>query len=267
MREHRLTTILLTGLAIGLLVSVLSLTWLKAYSGSFLGYFYNAGEKVATKGGKAVNANAKGIFGYRQLMKENENLKEQVESLKKELEKSNQSAADLRRLEELSKALNYEIAGDKDKIVSGNVISMDGSDWLSSFTMDRGSKDGIKVGSVVVAGEGLVGTVESVGRNWAKVATIIDVDRKISFRTEGNQGVLGIASGDKKGRLQGYMIDNKAPIAEGDSVVTSGMGKLPSDIKIGKITKVQYDENKQLLQVTIKPAVDFSSISKVTVIL
>ena len=41
----------------------------------------------------------------------------------------------------------------------------------------------------------------------------------------------------------------------------------PAGIAVGKITKVKYDSDEQLLKVDIKPAVEFESLQKVSVIL
>ena len=45
---------------------------------------------------------------------------------------------------------------------------------FSTFTIDKGSNDGIAVDMNVLAGSGLVGIVTEVGPTWAKVRSIID---------------------------------------------------------------------------------------------
>ena len=56
-------------------------------------------------------------------------------------------------------------------------------------------------------------------------------------------------------------------VSEGDVLVTSGMGRYPAGIVIGKISKAGYDSNKQLMVIYVRPAVDFTSLKKVSVIL
>ena len=63
------------------------------------------------------------------------------------------------------------------------------------------------------------------------------------------------------------MLDSEAKIHEGDELITSGMGVYPAGIEIGKVTKVRYDSDEQLLRVDIKPSVEFESLQKVSVIL
>ena len=49
-----------------------------------------------------------------------------------------------------------------------------------SFTIDKGSNDGISVDCNVMAGAGLCGIVTAVGPNWARVRAIIDDNSNVS---------------------------------------------------------------------------------------
>ena len=52
--------------------------------------------------------------------------------------------------------------------------------WFNTFTIDKGSNDGIEVDMNVMAGSGLVGIVTDVGPNYAKVTSIINDTSKVS---------------------------------------------------------------------------------------
>ena len=71
----------------------------------------------------------------------------------------------------------------------------------------------------------------------------------------------------KDGILTGFMLDSNAEIKEGDRIITSGIGRYPAGIILGRITKAGYDSNKQLMEISVKPEVDFTSIDKVSVII
>ena len=66
------------------------------------------------------------------------------------------------------------------KKIGAHVISNSGSNWFSDFTIDKGSKDGIKKNCNVLAGSGLVGIVTEVGPHYARVRSIIDDESNIS---------------------------------------------------------------------------------------
>ena len=66
------------------------------------------------------------------------------------------------------------------KKIGAHIISNSGSNWFSDFTIDKGSKDGIKKNCNVLAGSGLVGIVTEVGPHYARVRSIIDDESNIS---------------------------------------------------------------------------------------
>jgi len=215
----------------------------------------------------AIYSNISGILSYKDLQKENDQLQSENEKLKQELINMKLTNNELTELKSLSKALNYKgISGSSD-IVSGDVISMDGTNWMNIFTIDVGTESGIKTGDVVYCGDGLVGRVQSCGKNWSKVVSIIDENSKVSFKVSGNLQLIGVVEGSSDGTLSGFMLDSKAKVAEGDRIITSGMGIYPAGIEIGKVTKVKYDSDEQLEKVNIKPSVSFATLQKVSVIL
>ena len=93
------------------------------------------------------------------LRKENEQLQERVDQLTIDNTRLNQEQYELERLQELYKLdQNY---GDYEK-VGAHVIANNGTNWFSSFTIDKGSEDGIRKDMNVLAGSGLAGIVRWV---------------------------------------------------------------------------------------------------------
>lgn len=234
---------------------------------NLLNSVYSVVEKPISKLAGGISDNVSGILSYKQIQNENEKLRDENEKLKEQVTSLTLSANELKELKDLSKVLNYKgIEGEGD-LVSADVVSMDGTNWMNIFTIDCGSESGVKAGSIVICGDGLVGRVSSVGKGWAKVVSLIDESRKISFKVSGNLQLIGVVEGSSDGKLSGFMLDNNAKVSEGDKLITSGMGVYPAGIEIGKVTKVKYDSNAQLQKVTVKPSVDFKSLQKVSVIL
>ena len=127
-----------------------------------------------------------GIFSYKRIQNENEQLKKENEELKQQVTSLTLSANELKELKALSKVLNYKGIDGAGDLVSADVVSMDGTNWMNIFTIDCGSESGVKQGSIVICGDGLVGRVNSVGKGWAKVTSLIDESSKISFKISGN---------------------------------------------------------------------------------
>ena len=102
---------------------------------------------------------------------------------------------------------------------------------------------------------------------WAKVIGIIDESNKVSFKVLRDQNTLGIVHGEGIGGLNGYMLDGRASIIEGDMLVTTNIGIYPEGIEIGIIKKISFDNDTQLKNISVEPVVDFNSVQKVAVII
>ncbi|MDD3168092.1 MAG: rod shape-determining protein MreC, partial [Eubacteriales bacterium] len=174
--------------------------------------------------------------------------------------------AELAELQNLSNILGYENVTPYYNYVTADVVAMDGSNWFNLFTINAGTKDGLYKDAVVINGDGLIGRVLEVGSDWAKVISVIDESNSVSFKVFRDMQLLGILSGDGKGSLKGYMIDTEAAVIEGDILITSGIGMYPEGIPIGKVKKVEWNNDTLLKTVTIEPSAYFKNLHRVTVL-
>ena len=199
---------------------------------------------------------------------ENEELKAQVDTLTAENSQLVLDKAELTRLRDLlglsETYTDYEMVG-------AHVISKDSGNWFSTFTIDRGTQDGIRVDCNVLAGSGLIGIVTDVGPNWALVRAIIDDDSNVSAMVSTTSDTCIIA-GDLQlidaGTLRLIKLtdrDNKVHV--GDKVVTSNISEkyLPG-ILIGYISELNNDANNLTKSGQITPVADFRHLQEVMVI-
>lgn len=221
---------------------------------------------VFGKAGDSISGTFEGIFKFRTIQDENKKLKEENSILRKENTALLLSKAELEELTILSEALNYSGVAERNGLLTAEVIAMDGSNWFNIFTINAGAEAGIENDDVVVNGVGLVGRVMGTGEGWSKVIGIIDESNKVSFKIQRDMNLIGIVQGDGSGGLKGFMLDGKASVIEGDVLITTNIGIYPEGIVIGKISKIEFDNDTQLKNVTITPEVDFKSIQKVAVI-
>lgn len=270
-KTHKLISFLLAIILISIVILLSSVA--AGGKGNFVSNFFNSAysfvEKPVSSVAGGISKNVSGIFAYKELQKENQALEKENAKLREQLTHTGLKANELKELKDLSRVLKFKGISGKGDIVSADVIAMNmnGVTWMNNFTIDAGTESGIKAGSVVVCGDGLVGRVHSAGKGWAKVISIIDESSKISFKIDGNLRMIGIVEGISNGEMSGFMLDSKAKVSEGDKIITSGMGVYPAGIEIGRITKVRYDSNAQLQRVEVKPSVEFSALQKVSVIL
>lgn len=200
-------------------------------------------------------------------------LEAENEELKLELELKNQEINRLKQLEreneKLSELLDASSRYGQYSTITSNIIAKDPGNWYQTFTIDKGSNDGIEKNMVVLAFGGLVGKVEEVGTNYAKVSSIINGTYSVTSKTLRTDDE-GFVKGDivNKGILKMEYIDKDAEIKEGDEIVTSHLSNIyPAGITIGSVTEVHLDNNNKLSKTAIiKPAVDFKHLEKVLVI-
>lgn len=205
-------------------------------------------------------------FSVRSLKGQVEVLQNENAELKKELLKSEFTKDELSELKELSKVLNYDYVEKEYEVIACDITSMDGTNYTNIFTINRGSEAGIVVGDSVCNGLGLIGRIQETGKGWSKVVSIIDEDSSVSFKLARKTSQKGILSGDKDGNLTGYMLDAESTVAEGDLLLTSGLGIFPEGIEVGSVKVVTFDESSLLKRIVVEPTANFKELDKVAII-
>ncbi|MDD3403262.1 MAG: rod shape-determining protein MreC [Hespellia sp.] len=202
------------------------------------------------------------------IKKENKALQEKVDTLTIENNNLQQEKYELERLQELYKLdQNY---ADYEKI-GAHVIAKDSGNWFSTFTIDKGSADGIKVDQNVMAGSGLVGIITETSTHWATVRSIIDDSSNVSamvLSTSDRCMVRGDLSLMPDGKIKFEQLennDNEVPV--GEQIVTSYISeKYLQGILIGYVNEINVDSSNLTRSGYITPAVDFRNLQEVLII-
>lgn len=199
---------------------------------------------------------------------ENKKLEAKNKALEEENTLLKQQTSELEKLQKL-----YDLDstyGQYDK-VAANIIGKDPGNWFSTFMIDKGSKDGIKVDMNVIADGGLVGIVTEVGSNYAMVRSIIDDESNVSAKFM-STSELCIVKGDLELVQDGFInltnINKNSEVSEGDMVFTSYISdKYLPEIFIGYVNNINDDSNSLTKTGYLTTAVNFGSLEKVFVIL
>ncbi len=202
------------------------------------------------------------------LREENTKLQEQVDTLTAENSKLVLNKEELNRLQELLELKEQYTDYDT---VGAHVISKGSNNWFTTFTIDKGSNDGIQVDCNVLAGAGLCGIVTDVGPNWARVRSIIDDDSNVSAMVSTTSDTCIIAGNlqllDEGTLSLVKLTDDNNHVHVGDKVVTSNISeKFLPGILIGYISELNNDANNLTKSGTVNPAVDFRHLQEVLVI-
>ena len=198
---------------------------------------------------------------------ENESLKEQVEILQSQLTSMENNLAEYNDLLELLELSEKYPAYD---MTAARIIGKDPGNWYDTFTIDKGSNDGIQVDMNVIADNGLVGIVTSVTPTTAVVRSIIDDTSNVSAMFSKSLD-LCIVNGDltliDEGLLNVELISSDVAILKGDEIVTSYISDLYlPGILIGYISEMTSEVSDVTYTASLTPAVDFQHLSTVLVI-
>ncbi len=202
-------------------------------------------------------------------------LKAENERLKNENTNLNKQLLDMKGLDnenkELRKMLQLFERETRINMIAASVISKDPTNWYSTFTINCGSDDGVKINQPVVnSNRELVGQILRVGKNWAEVVTILDPQSSIGAMIKRSKEI-GIIEGNSYLRFEGKCrlgyIARDTDVKQGDYIETSGLGGIfPKGLVIGIVTEV-YDENSTMSKVaTVEPLTDISKINEVFVV-
>jgi rod shape-determining protein MreC len=204
---------------------------------------------------------------------ENEQLKRQLGEVQVRLQQERATAERARQLEQL---LGFQHQIDLQTIPAA-VIGAGPSPDFRSFTIDKGSNDGVRTDMAVIAPTGVVGRIVTPTRQASKVQLLIDRNAAAGALIDRSraQGVVVGARGergeDEQGRrpdddlLRMEYVSATADVRPGDRVVTSGIdGIYPKGYEIGKVEKV--DRGSFYKVILVRPAVDFNQLEEVLVV-
>ena len=236
---------------------------------SIAGYVFVPMQEGINNAGSWLSSRANDFKTLGEVLAENKELKSQIDDLTTQLNKTKLEQYDLDNYRQLLD-LDDQYA-DFDKIAA-HVIAMDGTNWFSTFTIDKGSKQGIAKGMNVLAGSGLVGIVTDVGPNYAKVRSIIDDSSNVSamvLTTKDNFNVSGSLMSMNKDKVLPFteLRDENNKVKQGDPVVTSYVSdQYQQGLLIGYIYSIEDNPNNLTKSGYITPVVDFQHLQEVLVI-
>ncbi len=205
-----------------------------------------------------------------------------VDAIKKENEKLKKENSELTGKLETVKIYENEnetlraLLGLKESITeyeteAAQIVSRDPGNWFGTFTVDKGSANGVIVDQAVITNnKALVGRVYEVGSNWAKVITLIDPQFSAGALIE-RSGEYSVTEGDaqleREGKLKLSYISKNTDIIVGDTLVTSGLGGIfPPGLLIGKVQTMKTDVQGISQYAVVEPLYDIGKIKNVLII-
>lgn len=196
-----------------------------------------------------------------ELRKENEELREQLVDFDR-MKAENEAFRSLHNIEETNPDYTY---------ASGFIIGRDPLEQFGSFTIDKGTRDGVERYDVVVSDTGyLVGYVVEASYSSAKVVTILSPSVKASgvvSRTRDNGTLTGSADYAAEGQCLFTRLPRDTLATVGDQIITTGLGgQYPPDILVGTIKELVPESSGKSTTAVVEPGVEIDRATHVFVI-
>ncbi|MBI4926200.1 MAG: rod shape-determining protein MreC [Anaerolineae bacterium] len=154
----------------------------------------------------------------------------------------------------------------EDTYVGATVIGRDPSPFLHYVIIDKGSDDGLQHGMPVVTAQGLVGRIDAVIANAARVQLITDPGSAVNVQLAASR-TEAMLTGSLTGDVTVDMVPQDASLKPGDIILTSALGgTFPANILVGQVVSVRKLETELFQSAAIQPAVDFTSLRVVLVV-
>lgn len=136
------------------------------------------------------------------------------------------------------------------------------------ITIDKGTRDSIKPEMGVVDQNGVVGIVNIVGENTARIISILNPDLRLSCKLKGSDN-FGSLVWDGRNPNEAILeeLPRHAEANIGDTIITSGYSAVfPEGIPVGIVVAHANENDDNFFALRIKLLTDFSKLGTIRVI-
>jgi rod shape-determining protein MreC len=233
------------------------------------------------------------VRDVRTIYAENKALRMTLTQYARDTMKLNELEAQNLRLKDMLAFTEKQKVSNNYRYHAAEVTAYSSDPYSKVITVNLGARDGVKRDMAVISVEGLVGRVMDASDFSSTVQLLTETSKSISGQgqTEGSNTVqenlptkgtkdvaatikgkesesFGIISYDEEAQmLVMSKINPNDPIAEGDIVITSGIGEVfPKGIVIGTVVSKEVDKFGLNYVAYVKPAADFIHLREVLIV-
>lgn len=151
-------------------------------------------------------------------------------------------------------------------MLPAQVIAEDVSSWFRTIVIDKGTEHGVSEGMPVVVAEGVVGRIIKASPYHSRVLLITDASSAVASLVQRNR-TRGVVRGRGDTLTFDFALRQK-DVELGDKVITSGTGGVfPRGLVLGEVSRISREEYGLFQALEVTPAVDFSRLEEVLVLL
>ncbi len=154
-------------------------------------------------------------------------------------------------------------------VVARDIISRDAVN-RNHLIINRGSKDGLRIGLIVVNQAGsAIGKISRIKDHLSEVSLLNSDDCQIAVTIQNETQTIGLAQGDLGLTIRLDFVPQSQKLNIGQLIVTSGLEpNIPANIVVGKIKSIDQSNINNIWQkVSLEPLADLDNLRWLAVIL
>ncbi|MDB2513934.1 rod shape-determining protein MreC [Alphaproteobacteria bacterium] len=153
------------------------------------------------------------------------------------------------------------VSDENRSLITARAVTAPGGSFAHTILIAIGNESGIAAGDPVITSNGLVGIVYEVGRAYARVLMISDINARIPVMLASSSWP-GLTIGRNGEYLELAFLPAEARPEVGELVLTSGHGGiLPAGLAVGRVDRVDDDN------IRVRPAVEFRNLGYVSILI
>ena len=153
------------------------------------------------------------------------------------------------------------VSDENRSLITARAVTAPGGSFAHTILIAIGNESGIAAGDPVITSNGLVGIVYEVGRAYARVLMISDINARIPVMLASSSWP-GLTIGRNGEFLELAFLPAEAQPEVGELVLTSGHGGiLPAGLAVGRVDRVDGDN------IRVRPAVEFRNLGYVSILI
>jgi rod shape-determining protein MreC len=196
----------------------------------------------------------------RDLLAENERLREEQNLINSKLQRFEVLEAENRRLRELlGSTIDF-----REKVLIAELLAVDMEPDRHLFEIIKGTREGVYEGQPVVDAKGVVGQVFHVSTFSSTVLLITDPSHAVPVQINRNGlRAIAVGTGQNNSLLLEHLPTN-ADIEVGDLIVSSGLGKrFPRGYPVGQIAAISHEPGSAFVKVSVNPSAEIEQSREV----
>ncbi len=194
---------------------------------------------------------------------------QRIRELERKLAASELELTTLRRQSRDSNNLRM-LLGLKEKLarktIAAEVIARSPDNWFEQVVLDKGTIDGVTLGSAVITRDGIVGQVVKVDKDASVVRLITDPEQKLGVLIK-RIGLPGIISGNGQQLALMEYIPVGTNVDLNDKIVCFGKGGVfPENHPVGTVAAIRRDTDGASMAIDVKLSENCYDLNQVLVL-